>query len=1123
MNFYQLIHDAPLFNKKKGIKLKFLLFMKLTAILIFAICLQVSANGFSQTVTIIEKNAPLEKVFGIIEKQTGFTFYYKIELMRMSKKVDITLSNASLEKTLETVFKEQPLTYSIIDKNIVVRVKEKRAKLEQTLEQAPIQDIKGSVVNEKGVWITNATVIVKRTGKGTSANERGEFTLKAIEADDILVISAIGYQTAEIPVNNRKFLYIELKIAENKLDEVVIRPYGQSTSRRYNTGSTSKVNAEEIQKQPVTNILDALKGLVPGLTIAQSSGISGSDVFINVRGINSLNANRYTAAPLVVVDGVPFPSNPINNPGKNGSSTTDDPNEILGYGSPLYSLSPSDIESVEILKDADATAIYGSRAANGVILITTKRGKQGSSQLSVTANMGVALNTNNTRMLNTDEYRALRREAFANSGIVPTAINAPDLLKWDSTINTNWQKELIKNTAKTTDVNMSFSGGQGGTSYLVSGNFHDENTVFIDRRKSYKGGAHFAINNVSPNGKFSIGLTGLISFFNNTLPGGNFASSAFSLPPNWTPYDDSGNLRWDVGGGSPYNPYASLMQKYSSKGLTFTSNVDIKYTILPGLNAKAAFGYTRLEIDEHTIRPKASLSPAVVGTIAGQHIVSLSTQNTLNFEPQLQYYKTLGKGTLEVLAGATIMKDVYQQPFYVNATNFTSDAFIENWQLASNYTELSLGYNAYQYASVFSRVSYNYNNKYIVNGSYRRDGSSKFGPGNRYGNFGAIGAAWLFSNEKLLSNGSILSFGKLRGSFGWVGSDNVQNYAFLPLYQKASFPYNSSTGLIPDRLANPDFQWESTTKLEGALELGFFKDRILLTASYYRNRTGNQLVAYDISGQSGFTTYAANLNAAKVQNSGWEFDLTTQNIQKKDFRWSTGFNLSLQRNKLLRFDNIENTPYAANFVVGDPLSSNYLLHYTGINEKGVPQYEDANGDGKVDLGGNGIAVYGKGDRKFAGTTLPDFFGGLTNSLSYKGFQLDFIFQFVKGQKRFGYLTDINNFGGPNNVPKKAVDDIRAAGLAKSIIRTGLNINWFYYQRFSDANIKDASFIRLNNVALSYNFQSKALKALKLGAARVFVQAQNLFVISNFDGFDPESGAVSIPPLLRIVGGFQVTL
>ncbi|MCF1716355.1 SusC/RagA family TonB-linked outer membrane protein [Flavihumibacter sp. RY-1] len=1096
--------------------------MKLTTILLLSTFLQVSARTYAQSVTIVEKNLPLEKAFSMIEKQTGFTFYYKVELLRNAKRVDLNIKNLSLEKTLELLFRDQPLSFAIIEKNIVLKAKEASSIAKTEEPEAPVKiDVRGVVMSDNGV-IPNASVIVKRTGRGVSANARGEFFLIGLEENDVLIFSATGYQQREVPLEGRTTLAVVLKTADNRLDEIIVRPYGQLTNRRLNTGSISKVSSEEIQRQPVTNLLSALAGRVAGLTISQSSGVSGADVFFNIRGRNSLSANDYTAAPLVIVDGVPYPNIPINNPAQNGGPVSDiEANENLGYGSPLYMLNPNDIESVEVLKDADATAIYGSRAANGVLLITTKKGRQGKTNVTVTANSGFAVNNRRTEMLNTQEYMQLRREAFRNANSTPTAANAPDLFLWDSTKNTDWQEKLTGFTARTNDLSFSISGGQGGTSFLISGSYHDESGIYIDRRKSSKGGFHFSINNSSANGKLMIGLSGMVNYTKTVVPTTNFGSAGFRMPPHWEPFDEQGNLKWDFGGFSPYNPYAGLLQTYSNNGLSFTSNLDVKYSILPGLDAKISFGYSRSESDERYLRPRISLDPGVVASRAGEHKMTRSLQQSINFEPQILYSKYFSNSKLDVVAGATVMKSVYEMPFYVDASNFNSDAFIDNWQLA-NTIFTNFGYNSYQYASLFSRATYNYKDKYLVNGSFRRDGSSRFGPNNRFGNFGAIGAAWVFSEEKAVKNMGVLSFGKLRGSYGVVGSDNVANYAYFGTYQSYLYRYNGSVGLIPSRLVNPDFQWEKSDKLEAALELGFLKDRLLVSASTYRNRTGNQLVNYPTSGQTGFSGYVANLDAAVVQNNGWEFDLNTVNVKSKNFTWNTSFNLSLQRNKLLEFENIENTTYVNQFVVGKPLTSYFGLRFTGINEAGVPQYEDANKDGVIDYTGNGLEAYGKGDRVFIGKSNPDYYGGLTNSLNYKGLQLDFTFQFVKGLLKPNYLRSISTPGNVTNVPKKAVEDLRDLGIDKAMIRPGFGLQWLYYTLFSDAIYTDASFIRLTNVALSYRLNESIVKKMKLTSVRFFVNSQNLFVISNFDGFDPESGAVAIPPLLRLVGGIQVS-
>jgi len=1115
MHFKALCKALVLPAAKRRPLTKTLLIMKFTAILLLAAILQVSARGYSQQVTLNLKEVPLEQVFRAIEQQTGYSFVYKDLLLKNTKPVSLQVSNAPLEDVLQACFKNQPVTYSIVGKIIAVKAREV-IRLEEAPEApAPPGEIRGYVTSENGV-VAGASVVVKRTKEGVSTNGRGEFTITGINDDDILVISSIGYQDQELPVKGKNFIMATLKIAVSKLDEVHVLAYGGTTSHRLSTGSVSKVSGEDIAKQPVNNVLQALAGRVAGLSISQASGIAGGDVTFNIRGQNSLSANVYTAAPLVIVDGTVYPGIPINLSSETGSfyAVT---NSNLGYGSTLYNLNTNDIESVEVLKDADATAIYGARAANGVLLITTKKGKQGRTKVDVNAYTGVALNVRRVDLLNTSQYRALRKEAFANSGVTPTALNAPDLFLWDSTKNTDWQKELAGRTAHTQDVNLSMSGGSNGISFLISGNYHQENTIFVDRRGSSKGGAHFSLNNTSGNGKFGVSLSGMVNFTNTKLPTGTFANTAFTLPPNWQPYDTTGNLNWTWNNN---NPYAVLRQKFSSRSLSLTSNLNIRYSILPGLDAKVSIGYTRMDAEQHQVQPKQSYSPAYWSFIGGYHYVNSNRYQSLSVEPQLQFVRNIFKGKLDVLAGSTIMKNTDEQPFYVGASNFSSDAYINNWMLAGTYL-VSTGYNAYQYASFFGRANYNWENKYILNASFRRDGSSRFGPNYRFGNFGAIAGAWLFSKEKFASNLGFLSFGKLRGSIGWVGSDNVENYAYFSNYTGYSFTYNSATGVNPSRLDNPDFRWESTSKLEGALELGFLKDRILFTAAWFRNRTGNQLINYPVSGQTGFSSYTANLNGAVVENKGWELELNTINIQRKSFRWTTSFNMTLPKNKLVKFDGIKNTGYASSLVVGKPLNSIYAVHFTGVDANGKPQYEDVNKNGNIEFY-TGLANYGTGDRQYIGKGIADYYGGMTNTIVYKGFQLDFTLQYTKGLLKHNFLYNTNRPGDMYNLPAKAVQYYRDHGLTKSMITSSYSTDWVNYFAYSDATYQDASFIRLTNAALSYNISEKVLKASHLAGAKVYVQAQNLFVISNYDGFDPESGGVAVPPLLRVVGGIQVS-
>jgi TonB-linked SusC/RagA family outer membrane protein len=904
-------------------------------------------------------------------------------------------------------------------------------------------------------------------------------------------------------------LAVWLKVSTNKLDEVQIMAYGQATSRRLNTGSTSSLTAEDIAKQPVTNILQAMEAHMPGVLITQSNGLPNADISIQIRGQNSIaGANN----PLIIVDGVPYPAAPI-------SRSTGSPYLVPGpngYGSPLYNINPSDIQSVEVLKDADATAIYGSRAGNGVILITTKKGKPGKTNFDVNVQRGISRVTRTIELLDIHEYLALRRQGFVNAGIRPTAANAPDLLVWDTTQTQNFQKRLIGKTAYNIGASASFSGGSGGTSFLLSGNYNERNTIFPDSRKSKTGGVHFNINHTSTNQKLNVGATGIFTSNSTRLPGGDFASPAFTLPPNFPVYTNNGQLDWE---GGINNPYATLNQSYLASNLTLVGNLNLRYNILPGLDVKTSVGFTRTDNKQENIRPSTAINPAYSAFSKPSGLYNNSVNQTYTFEPQLQYVSTISKGKLDVMLGATLQKTVDEQPYYINAQGYSSDLFLSNLGLASNYLVAS-NYSAYQYASLFSRLNYNWESKYILNVTGRRDGSSRFGPGKRYGNFGAIGTAWLFSNESFLKDKfSWFSYGKLRGSYGIVGSDQIPNYQYLSTYNTASGSYEGVAGLVPARIANPDFRWENTSKLEAAVELGFFKDRILLTADWFRNRSGNQLVAYPLATQSGFGSYQANLPAI-VENSGWELDLNTTNIKEENFTWTTTFNATLPKNKLVSFPNLSSSPYANIYSVGKPLASIYKLQETGRDAQGLPIYADANQNGRIDPFGLST---GNGDLYYAGKSYPDFYGGLGNSFVFKGFQLDIFFQYVYGLKKAGLSGASPIPGSLANISKSYINQLKRDNLLNQFTTAGsLPFDYYYYSYFSSAQLQDASFLRLQNVSLSYAMPEKYLKPLHMARARIFMQAQNLFVITKYQGLDPESGALTTPPLLNIVAGVQCT-
>jgi hypothetical protein len=426
-------------------------------------------------------------------------------------------------------------------------------------------------------------------------------------------------------------------------------------------------------------------------------------------------------------------------------------------------------------------------------------------------------------------------------------------------------------------------------------------------------------------------------------------------------------------------------------------------------------------------------------------------------------------------------------------------------------------YALYKYTAVYGRANYTLDDTYILNATFRRDGSTRFGPGRRFGNFGSIGAAWIFTNESFMPKGDVLSFGKLRGSYGTSGNDNVGNYQYLASWSPTSFPYDGVSGLTPSRIPNPDYNWEVSKKLDIGLDLGFFHDKVLLNAGYYRNISDNQLVDYALTPQTGMSSITANF-PAKVLNNGWEFELNTTNISGKHFTWKSSLNLTIARNKLLEFPGIESSSYSTTYIVGQSLNIVQGFQFTGVDPAtGVPKFFDKSKDGS-------ISDYD--DYVVLGKTDPSYYGGFQNNFTYKQFQLDFLFQFVKQEGptvNYGYLSD--SYGAFGNKDLSAQNRWRKSGDITDVPRASLTAGNAAYNayrnnyRFSSAVWGNASYIRLKNISLRYDL-SAAVEKWKIKGASIFVQAQNLITITNYKGFDPETQGVVLPPLKTLTAGLQ---
>ncbi|HVW63269.1 MAG TPA: TonB-dependent receptor [Puia sp.] len=1077
--------------------------MRITAFILLITCLQVSAKGLAQErISLSETNTPIDRLFKEIRRQTHYQFLYTDRQLQSAKKVTIHVRDAGLKEVLDLCFKDQPFSYEIKDRTIIVStLKERTLPL---LPASPVTDtvpaqigVTGRVVNEKGEPLEGVTVAVKGVHSGTITNEKGIFYLSKVSPGVTLVLSGVSVSTAEVEVSGRRILDVTLRTKANSLDETVVIAYG-TTTKRFNTGDVSTVKAEDIAKNPVTDPLAALQGRVSGAFITASNGLPGSSFHVELRGRNSI---EHGSDPLYIVDGVPYYSDPL-----------DQFSSANGMQSPLSLINPEDIERIDLLKDADATSIYGSRGGNGVILITTKKGKAGKTNFNFNVYTGGSRVVNMLDMLNTDQYLQMRKDAFAHDGKTPDADNAPDLVTWDPHQNTNWQKFMIGHTAKVTQATGSISGGNQQTKFLLSATYRDETTVLAHDPGYQRGSVHLNVDHSSKDEKFNISAS--VSFAsdkNNSLA--TDVTQYYNLAPNYPLYDTAGSLYWF---SFIQNPQAYFLRKSVNRTTNLVASSTIRYTILPGLNLKAALGYNQSNMDQEQLYPDKTFNPT---TSPGSMSYFGSSQvHSYSIEPQAEYTRQIGDGRLQLLAGGSWQQSI-REGRYLQASGFSSDALMEDIYSATSVIAQPSTYTFYRYTSVFGRANYILSDKYILNASFRRDGSTRFGPGHRFGNFGAIGAGWIFSKESFVPAGSFLSYGKLRASYGTSGNDQVGDYSYLDSWTSASFPYDGISGLSPARIPNPDYRWEMNHKLEFGLDLGFLKDRVLLTAGFYRNFSNNQLLQYMLSPQAGFPSITANFPAS-VLNRGWEFELNTRNIEHRDFSWKTSFNITLPVNQLQKYPNLENSSYSDVYVVGKSLSIVKGFKFTGVDPTtGVPQFLDVNKDD---------AISDPDDYVVMGKTLPDFYGGLGNSITYKHWSLDFLFQFVKQEGptvNYGYLS--SSYGTMNNKDLTALDRWRQSGDITYVPAASLtsgNPVYNAYQnqyRLSSAAWGDASYIRLKNVALNYDL-SPYVRKWGLSGLSVYALAQNLVTITHYRGFDPETQGTVVPPLKTITAGVKLS-
>lgn len=953
--------------------------------------------------------------------------------------------------------------------------------------------------------MAGVSILVKNTKRGTTTNKNGRYNIEVSGDQKTLVFSFVGYQTKEVPVDEKTTIDVQLQKKVSQLEDVVVVGYG-SQRRQDLTGSVSSISASDIENQSITSPQQALQGKVAGVQVVKNSGAPGGGSTVRIRGTSSIRAGNN---PLYVIDGLPIGG---------GSSPSQNP---------LSLINPQDIVSIEVLKDASATAIYGARGANGVILITTKRGGEGKTRVDFEAQYGVSQIRNKLDLLNTQEFVTLANEAAANNGEEAVFKSPPANYP-----NTDWQEEVFR-PAPQQSFQLSVSGGNEDTRYALSANFLNKKGILIG--SGYKRGS-FRINfNKQVSNNFTIGNHLIISQDNYNLieTGGRglsgIVNGALQIPSVVPVKDKNGNYVFQTPNTIERdNPVASALEKTNTnKRFKGVGNVYAEYMITEHLEARTSIGGDISYGKRNFYAPRTTLQGQQnngFGSVSSSQSLRWVNENTLTYKNNF-----MGLHKLTVLGGFTLEQTTGEN-LRGAAAGFITDAFeYNNLNAGERPNNPSTGAKKSSLVSYLGRVNYGFDERYLFTLTGRIDGSSRFGSGNRYGFFPSGAFAWRISNEPFMKQQQTFSNLKLRLSYGITGNQEIGNYAALAQLgnSQVTFGDRVAVGINPASLGNEDLRWEKTTQYNVGLNVGLFNERISLTADAYYKKTTDLLLNRRVPRYTGYSQYLDNIGS--IENKGLELSLNTQNISKKSFTWSTSINYSMNRNKVLKLSDGEpllvGAPisYASgqSFRIireGESLGAFYGYQYGGVYanqqaiennpaagssaQPGDPYLKDISGsegspDGKID--GN--------DRTILGNAFPDFTFGFTNDFFYKGFDLSIFIQGSYGNDVLnmntlrlesvrGYTnqtTDVLNRWTPKNTN---TDIPRASRSRSSAGQTAM-------RAISSRLVEDGSYLRLKNITLGYTFPVEWTQSFGARSVRVYVSGQNLLTLTNYSGYDPD--------------------
>ena len=1125
--------------------------MKLICLVIFTACMQVSASIYGQY-SVKAVNKPLTAVMEDIENKTGMVFMYNNALLLNTRPVNADLKDVSLNTILQKVFENEPLNYKIIDKTIVLTAKSLRASL------APQAiDITGNVYDETGKPMPGVTIRVLGTQNVVASDQAGHFALNHVDESATLEFTFVGYEAVQLKVKGNTSFNIDMRPASNLLNEVVAVGYG-STKRKDLTGAVSSVNVKSINNTPLITIDQVIAGKAPGVQVTSADGSPGGVARIRVRGGTSLLGGN---DPLYIIDGVQMT---VTNPYVAGAADVANPTEFQGGGdvgtyglntvastfsrgvNTLAGLNINDIESIDILKDASATAIYGSKAANGVVIITTKKGRKNQKP---TLEAGYYIGFSNAvteKLLNAAQYRQVYLQGAANTNdflkqaglpanSAASAILAdPSLL---GTANTDWLK-LVTRVGRTQNADVNISGGGAASSFYTSLSYNKQTGTLLGTDFQRISGKVNLDNEITSNLKLNTNID--YGFTKNNVTNGMY-SSALYMPPTIAPYTDgkptvlpqiSFGTTFTVPTGAQ-NPLALLQGKNQANTISLLGSIGLEYDILKDLifRSTASVNYANYHQLNYTPSTVYAYYNSSLGNTGGVGSQGQGEQTDFFFENTLTYDKKFDKNNhLTFLAGTSWEHTKYNS-FSASGEGFPDDTYLTGLSSAATYLQPKATEYQSGLLSFYLRANYTFKDRYLLTLTGRADESSKFPSNNRTGYFPSFGLGWRINDEAFLKNVTWIDELKIRASAGYTGTQNIGNNLFYTLYTPGS--YASTNALIPSQLGNDKLKWESTLQKDAGIDFSFFNSRLSGSVGYYNKHTSGILLAAPQPSSSGFSS--ALENVADINNKGLEIELNGDIIRKKQFSWNINLNISGNRSIVTHISGAEQNPSSVpntdpdlqSFIIGNtalvpgkPVGEIYGYTYQGVikTQAQLDQYKSQSFYAQLGflpdlgIGSPMYALYTSGNykgffkRDVIGNAQPKFYGGLTNTFNYKQFSLTALLTYSYGGQLL-YLPSVNSFG-LGSLGNKNTQILLPSFSASTpgadrpkLYLDASNVDGAYGA--TSANVFSDSYIKLKSITVSYKFPDYLLKKLGLKSAMIYVAGSNLFAITKYPGPDPE--------------------